>query len=450
MNLLPLILAKRAGRTLADAEIQSFVAAVSRDAVPDYQISSLLMAIFCRGMEAREMVSLTRAMADSGEQHDWSDLPWPTVDKHSTGGVGDKLSLVIAPLVASLGAAVPMLSGRGLGFTGGTLDKLESIPGLETRLENEAFRDQVADLGCAFIGQSASIAPADRKLYALRDVTGTVESLPLIVSSILSKKLAAGPRALVIDLKVGRGAFMKDLASARELGGALRETAAAFGRACSIVYTCMDLPLGRAVGNAPEVLESLELLRGEGDPLLRELSLVLAVEMRFLAQGGERAVLLEECRAALDDGRSLARFQAVVERQGGHLDPLAADGGLPAPAATGLLRAAVKGFMPAPDAETVGRLCVRLGAGRARAEDRVDPSAGIRFLKGWGEPVAAGEPIVRVEGGDAARVERAATELTGMMEPSAEPRRPEALLKALEDAAGHREIGSVAELVSQP
>ena len=451
MNLLPLILAKRAGAALDESQIRDFVEAVSRGEAPDYQISALLMAIFCRGMDRAETVTLTEAMAASGQQHAWDDLDLPTVDKHSTGGVGDKLSLIIAPLAAELGVAVPMLSGRGLGFTGGTLDKLESIPGFETRLTRERFRDQVARLGCAFVGQSDGIAPADRKLYSLRDVTGTVESLPLIVSSILSKKLAAGPAGLVIDLKVGRGAFMKEMASARELGAALRETAVSFGRRCSVLYTRMEVPLGRAVGNAPEVLESLEVLAGGGEAALRELALALTVEMLGLAlPDRDRGDLLADCERALEEGRALRRFAEIAAAQGGQLQPEADGFGLPVAAHRRTVEAGAGGFMPLPDAEDVGRLCVRLGAGRARAEDAVDPAAGLRFLKGWGEPVAAGEPIVRVEGGDAARVERAATELTGMMEPSAEPRRPEALLMALEDAAGHREIGSVAELVSQP
>ncbi len=449
MNLLPLILAKRAGEALDEDQIREFVAAVSRGEAPDYQISALLMAIFCRGMDRGETVTLTEAMASSGDLHDWNELDLPTTDKHSTGGVGDKLSLIIAPLAAVLGAAVPMLSGRGLGFTGGTLDKLESIPGLETRLTRERFRDLVANLDCAFVGQSDGIAPADRKLYALRDVTGTVESLPLIVSSILSKKLAAGPANLVIDLKVGRGAFMKDLDQARRLGSALRETAVSFGRRCSVLYTRMELPLGRAVGNAPEVLESLEVLGGGGEPELRELALALTVEMLGLARpDADRASLLAECEAALGDGRALNRFAEVVAAQGGRLDPAAEDGGLPAPAARRLLEAAADGHMPLPDAEAVGRLCVRLGAGRERAEDAVDPAAGLRFLKDWGEPVAAGEPILRVEGSDAGRVDRALGELADMLVPTPEPGLARPLLIGLEDESGYRELSGLADLVT--
>lgn len=448
MNLLPVILAKRAGEALSREQIGDFVSAVSSGAAPDYQISALLMAIFFRGMESDEAVELTGAMAASGQQYDWSDLPLPTVDKHSTGGVGDKTSLVLAPLVAVLGAAVPMLSGRGLGFTGGTLDKLESIPGFRTHLDDESFRRQIAELGCAFIGQSADIAPADRKLYALRDVTGTVESLPLIVSSILSKKIAAGPANLVIDLKVGRGAFMKEPARARELGRALRETAQAFGRRCSVLYTRMDSPLGLCVGNGPEVEESLELLRGEGEPGLRDLILALAVEMlQLVREDSSRAELLAECRKALADGSALERFRTVAEAQGGRLDPEAARGGLPAPAHNVELLATEQGILPQLDAEAVGRLAVELGAGRARAEDAVDPAAGIRFAKGRGESVAVGEPIARVEGSDRGRVERAAEELAVLCRPLSEAMRLDGPFIGLEADDGTREVDDLESLI---
>jgi pyrimidine-nucleoside phosphorylase len=449
VNLLPLILAKRSGDRLSTGQIEEFVSSVARGDSPDYQVSALLMAIFCRGMDSEETVELTRAMAASGRQYDWYALRQPTVDKHSTGGVGDKVSLVLAPLVAALGAAVPMLSGRGLGFTGGTLDKLESIPGLRTRLDDGEFRRQMAELGCAFIGQSDGIAPADRKLYSLRDVTGTVESLPLIVSSILSKKIAAGPASLVIDLKVGRGAFMKELPEARELGQALRETAAAFGRRCSVLYTRMDAPLGFCVGNGPEVEESLELLQGGGEPGLRDLILALAVEMLFLARSDtSRTALLDECRAALVDGRALERFRAVVEAQGGRIDTDEPRGGLPAPAQVVELRAAEKGYLPHPDAEAVGRLAVALGAGRARAEDAVDPTAGMRFEKSWGEPVAAGELLARVMGGDRGRVDRVAEALAELIRPR--PRAADRIgpLIAFEDGVARREIEDLDSLVA--
>ncbi len=448
MNLLPLILSKRAGGRLNTRQIEEFAAATARDELPDYQISALLMAIYCRGMDSAETVELTRAMAASGKQYDWDELPLPTVDKHSTGGVGDKLSLIIAPLVAVLGAAVPMLSGRGLGFTGGTLDKLESIDGFRTRLTDASFRRQVEELGCAFIGQSGDIAPADRKLYALRDVTGTVESLPLIVSSILSKKIAAGPAKLLIDLKVGRGAFMKEMPAARSLGRALRETAEAFGRRCHVLYTRMDSPLGLSVGNGPEVEESLELLRGGGEPGLRDLALALSVEMLFLARNDTtRERLLGECREALADGRALERFRAVVEAQGGRIDPDADRGGLPAPDFVVELDAAAEGYLPYPDAEAVGRLAVELGAGRVRAEDSVDATAGFRFAKGWGEAVAAGDPVARVQGKDRGRVERVAEALAELLVPEPSGAARPSPFIGLEDESGHSAIEDLDSLI---
>jgi len=448
VNALPLILEKRAGRALAPAALNRFAQAVATGEVPDYQIGALLMAIYCRGMDAGETIALTRAMAASGHCHEWSGLGRPTVDKHSTGGVGDKLSLVLAPLVAELGAAVPMLSGRGLGITGGTLDKLEAIPGFRTELAAESFARQVEALGCAFIGQSQTIAPADRRLYALRDVTGTIESLPLIVSSILSKKIAAGPQALVIDLKVGEGAFMRDLAEGRALGTALRETAAAFGLRCSVLYTGMESPLGRAVGNRPELREALDLLGGGGPSPPRDLVLALATVMLELALGRPRSTLLADCRAVLAEGRARERFLAVVAAQGGRLDPGRPDWGLPAAPATAAVCARRAGFLPAPSAAAVGSLAARLGAGRVRAEDGVDSAAGVVFLKGWGEPVAVGETIAQVEGSDSARVTTAAEELARLLEARPEPPSAVPLLLGLEDARGFRPLSRLEELLS--
>ncbi|MBN2172455.1 MAG: thymidine phosphorylase [Candidatus Krumholzibacteriota bacterium] len=439
MSLLPSILAKREGRALDETQIRAFVTGVTDGSLPDYQISAFLMTIFFRGMDRGETVMLTRAVAESGAVLDWSDLDRPTADKHSTGGVGDKLSLVVAPLAAVLGVAVPMLSGRGLGFTGGTLDKLEAIPGLRTRLDHAAFRRQVSALGCAFVGQSEDLAPADRRLYALRDVTGTIESTPLIVSSILGKKLAAGPRSLVIDLKVGRGAFMPDLAAAKALGRALRETAAAFDRPCSVIFSAMDAPLGRAVGNGPEVAEALAVLAGRGPAGVRDLSVELAAEMlRLAGASSDREAARAAAAAALDDGRALARFGEVVDAQGGRLGEPAAGWGLPAPAHRRAVTAAAAGHLPAPDAGRVGWLAVELGAGRRMAEDGVDPTAGIVFRRDWGERVAAGEELAVVEGCDAARVERAAEGLARILAPRPEPEPAPPLVLARLDEHGFR------------
>jgi len=439
VSLLPLILAKRDGRALDAAQIRGFVDGVAGGSLPDYQISAFLMAVFFRGMDREETVTLTRAVAESGAVLDWSDLAAPTVDKHSTGGVGDKLSLVVAPLTAVLGAAVPMLSGRGLGFTGGTLDKLEAIPGLRTRLDRGAFADQLASLGCAFVGQSEDLAPADRRLYALRDVTGTIESTPLIVSSILGKKLAAGPHSLVIDLKVGRGAFMPDLAAAEALGRALRDTAAAFDRRCSVIFTAMDAPLGRAVGNGPEVAEALDVLAGGGPTAVRDLSLELAAEMlRLAGRFPDRAAARDAATVALDDGRALARFREVAAAQGGRLGEAAAGWGLPEPAHRRAVTSTAAGHLPAPDAGRVGWLAVALGAGRRTAEDGVDPTAGIRFSRDWGERVAAGEELAVVEGADAACVERAAEGLARLLAPAPEPPAARPLVLARLDEDGFR------------
>ncbi len=439
MSLLPLILAKRAGRALSLAEIKAFVDAVAAGSVPDYQISALLMAIYFQGMDTDETIALTGAIAESGETHSWAELPIPTADKHSTGGVGDKLSLIIAPLAACLGMAVPMLSGRGLGFTGGTLDKLESIPGFVTDLPRDRFEKQMADLSCAFIGQSPAIAPADRRLYALRDVTGTVESLPLIVSSILGKKIAAGPESLVIDLKVGRGAFMPDMAKAKKLGEALRETAMGFGRRCSILFTAMDAPLGASVGNGPEVREAMDVLSGCGPAPIAALSRQFVHEMGRLAgvlesdqAGAERVA------AALAGGYALERFLAVVRAQGGSLDANVSGWGLPDAPYTATVSAASKGRLLPADAGGVGRLTVKLGAGRRRAEDSVDPRAGCRFMKPWGAEVERGDVLAVVEGSDSRRVADAAAALEALLEIGEGAEESGALLIARLDDDGFR------------
>jgi pyrimidine-nucleoside phosphorylase len=413
------IIDKREGRSLSGQAISDFVRGVSDGSLPDYQISALLMAILLCGMDVKETRALTVAMADSGRRYDWSSLDRPSADKHSTGGVGDKVSLVLAPLAAACGLAVPMLSGRGLGFTGGTLDKLESIPGFETRLSESRAREILIAEGLCLIGQSKDLAPADRKLYALRDVTGTVESLPLIVSSILSKKLAAGPRALVIDLKVGQGAFMTDMIQARELGEALRSTAGALDLPCSVLFTAMDYPLGRTVGNGPEVEESLALLSGKGPEDLRDLSLILTAEMlRLAGLEPELESGMARARLALDEGHALDRFLSLTRAQGGMLAPDEENWGLPKPEFVEEIVADRDGFMPAPDARKVGMIAVHLGAGRTRAEDPVDPRAGLRFLKSWADPVARGDVLAQVEGTSPERVKTAATELAKLLVPA--------------------------------
>lgn len=391
MRVVDLIERKRDGGELAPDEIRALIAAYTRDEVPDYQMAALLMAIYLRGLSPAELAAWTDAMLRSGEVLDLNDIPGVKVDKHSTGGVGDKISLPLAPLVAACGARVPMVSGRGLGHTGGTLDKLESIPGFSTRQTVARFRELVAGLGVALIGQTEEIAPADRRLYALRDVTGTVASIPLIASSIMSKKLAEGIDALVLDVKVGSGAFMRTLEDARALARTMVDIGERMGKRVVALLTDMNQPLGRAVGNALEVRESIEVLRGGGPADVRALTLALAEEMLRLA-GIDPA----EAARALDDGRGLARFRAVVEAQGG--DPRAVDDPdrLPAAPFVEPLPAPRDGYVTGIDARAIGLGAMSLGAGRARKEDVIDPAVGVVLAAKVGDAVRAGEPLLHI------------------------------------------------------
>jgi thymidine phosphorylase len=400
-----LILAKRDGRRLADDDIRWLIAAHARGDVADEQMSALLMAIYFRGLEPAELRTWTAAMVASGERLDLSSVPWPTVDKHSTGGVGDKVSLILAPLVASCGAAVPQLSGRGLGHTGGTLDKLESIPGWRAALSPDEMISVLSRTGCVICAAGPGLAPADRRLYALRDVTGTVESIPLIASSIMSKKIAEGTAALVLDVKVGGGAFIRDLEGARRLAQTMVALGAEHGVRTSALLTRMDAPLGRAVGNAIEVEEAVAALHGEGPADLAEVTLALAREMLRLA--GVDA----DPAAALADGRALERFRAMVAAQGG--DP---DAPLPRAAHTETVSAPEAGWMRALEARAVGVAAWRLGAGRARKEDPVDPAAGVCCLVKPGERVERGQPILELRSNDDDRITGALQALEGAVE----------------------------------
>ncbi len=388
-----LIRKKRDGHELSDAEIREFVNAAAHGTWPDYQLSALLMAICIRGMTPAETATLTRAMADSGTVFDLSAIPGIKVDKHSTGGVGDKVSLVLAPLVAACGAVVPMMSGRGLGHTGGTLDKLEAIPGFRVNLSEAEFKATLRKVGVAMIGQTAEVAPADKKLYALRDVTGTVESIPLITASILSKKLAEGISGLVMDVKCGRGAFMKTLPQARELAQSITRVGELNGLKVQAIITNMDAPLGRAVGNALEVVESIEALKGRGPDDLRELCVYFAAAMLDQAgipDGAERA------RKALDSGEALEKFRELIAAQGG--DPRVIDdpARLPQARSRSVIAAEESGVIAEIDAEQVGIAALELGAGRVKAEDRIDPSVGILVLKKPGEAVKAGDAVFEI------------------------------------------------------
>jgi thymidine phosphorylase len=379
---------KRDGGRLSDEQIDWVVGAYTRDEVAEEQMSALAMAIFLNGMTAAETARWTRAMIDSGERLSWP-AGRPTVDKHSTGGVGDKITLPLAPLVAACGAAVPQLSGRGLGHTGGTLDKLESIPGWRAQLSTAEIGSQLRSVGAVVCAPTAGLAPADRKLYALRDVTATVECVPLIASSIMSKKIAEGADALVLDVKVGSGAFMPDLVAARELASALVDIGVDNGLRMSALITDMSVPLGRAVGNAVEVAEAVEVLRGAGPADVVELTVALAREMLALAG------IFTDPAEVLASGRAYETWRAMISAQGG--DP---DAPLPEPAHTHMITAPRDGVMATLDARPVGVAAWRLGAGRARKEDPVQAAAGVICHAKPGDQVAEGEPILELRTGN--------------------------------------------------
>ena len=396
MNATDLIRRKRDGRVLDPAQIKEFVRAVTADDWPDYQTSAMLMAMFLRGLDRDETAVLTREMADSGDVLSWDDVRGPKLDKHSTGGVGDKTTLVVVPLAAACGLVVPKLSGRGLGHTGGTVDKLEAIPGFRTSLSADELKANLRSVGAAIAGQTGVLAPADKKLYALRDVTATVEHIPLIAASILSKKLASNPDALVLDVKCGRGAFMKTEADARALAAELCAIGKLNGLPTVALITAMNAPLGRAVGNALEVREAVETLNGRGPARFRELCLALVAEMTTLAG------LDVDVAAKLDSGEGLEKFRQLVEIQGGELSRL--------PAAPGkeLLTAERDGFVTAIDAEKVGVAAMRLGAGRGRKEDAIDHAVGVVVCAGVGDRVKAGDELFEVHHRDRHGLDEAA------------------------------------------
>lgn len=408
MPALEILRKKRDGGTLTASEIQDFIAGVTHGSWADYQVSALLMAIVCRGMNAEETAHLTRAMVESGQRLAWPDLHGPKVDKHSTGGVGDKTSLILAPLAAACGVVVPMMSGRGLGHTGGTLDKLEAIPGFRVHLSAQEARPILRDLGLVLIGATHDIAPADRILYALRDVTATVESIPLITASILSKKIAEGIDGLVLDVKCGHGAFMKQLDDSLALARSLASTGQANGVRTRALITSMEAPLGLAVGNALEVQEAIDTLKGRGPEDVEELSVILAAEM--VALGGlakSRVEAEEKVRAALRSGEGLEKFRLLIERQGG--DPRVIDdpGRLPQARQQALIRSPRSGYVESIAAETVGRATMVLGAGRSRVDDRIDPAVGAVLLAKPGQQIRAGDPLAKIFANVEVRMEQA-------------------------------------------
>ena len=429
---------KRDGAELTAAEIGFLVAGVTSGDLVDAQVGAFAMAVACRGMSRAETVALTVAMRDSGRVLDWSGLPGPVVDKHSTGGVGDKVSLVLTPILAACGCFVPMLSGRGLGHTGGTLDKLESIHGYDTRPEIERLRRVVADVGCCIVGQTHDLAPADRRLYAIRDVTGTVESIPLITASILSKKLAAGPQALVMDVKVGSGAFLPDVASAGELAATIVDVAAGAGLACRALLTDMDQCLGRSAGNALELAEVLAMLRGQPvEPRLRAVTLALAVEALVMAGRAETAGEGERRAArALDSGAAAERFARMVAALGGPRDLVERPQRhlRPAPVIRPVMPPR-PGSVAAIDVRRLGLAIVAMGGGRRQPGDLVDHRVGLTEVRGIGEACGDAIPLAVVHARDEAGWRIAAAEVAAAFAIEDHPATPPPAIRARLPAA---------------
>jgi pyrimidine-nucleoside phosphorylase len=397
MRFVDAIARKRDGHALSRDEVDAFVAGVTDGSIPDYQASALLMAIVLRGMSDQETGWLTDAMVRSGDRVDLSDIPGVKVGKHSTGGVGDKISVILAPVAAACGVIVPKMSGRGLGHTGGTLDKLESIPGFRIDLTIDEFKQVLRDVGTSIIGQTASLAPADKKLYALRDVTATVESIPLISASIMSKKLAEGSNALVLDVKCGDGAFMKDLDRARALAVSMGAIGRQAGVRTEAVITDMDVPLGRAVGNALEIVECLETLKGKGPSALTEEVTHLASRMVVLAgQESSEAVATRRVTDALSSGRALETFARMIERQGGNRRVVDDYSLLPSAPDREICRAPHDGYVTTLKAQAIGRASNVLGAGRNKVGESVDHGVGIIVCVEVGERVTAGQSLLEL------------------------------------------------------
>ena len=400
-----LIERKRDGGRIEPGEWRALALAYAKGHVPDYQMAALLMACYLRGLDRAETAALTEAMIASGDRLDLSHLGRPRVDKHSTGGVGDKVSLVLAPLVASLGVAVPMMSGRSLGHTGGTLDKLESIPGFRTDLSLSDARAQLEAIGCALIGQTPEIAPADRKLYALRDATATIESIPLMAASIMSKKLAEDLTGLVLDMKRGTGAFLPELERVLELAEVMITLAADHGCACVALVTAMDRPLGRACGNALEVEEAVAALKGEGPPDLMSVTYALGAEMLVLAGvARDTDAARRELEKSIGTGRAAEKFQQIIEAQGGNPGVVDDPAVLPQAAECELFTAPRRGFVARIDPKVIGRAIVEMGGGRTRVEDVVDPSVGFVVTARPGDWVEAGEPLATIFSRDRAGI----------------------------------------------
>ena len=400
MRMYDIILKKRANLPLSDKEIRFVIDGYVNGEIPDYQVSALLMTIVFNGMNARELGTLTLAMAQSGNMVDLSNIDGITVDKHSTGGVGDKTTLIIAPLVAACGGKVAKMSGRGLGHTGGTIDKMESIPNLKVSLEKDAFINQVNKIGLAVIGQSEGLAPADKKLYALRDVTGTVDSIPLIASSVMSKKLASGAQAILLDVKVGSGAFMKNIEDARELAKAMVDIGKENGRSVKAILTDMDRPLGHAIGNALEIREVIDTLKGHGPEDLTHECIIMAAHMLVLSHMCDYETALNRVQQALDSGAALERLRLMIEAQGGDSRVIDDDRVLTIGKFTYDVTSPQDGYITHMNTEQCGIASVMLGAGRTVKDGPIDYSAGIVMHKKTGDAVRMGERIATLYASD--------------------------------------------------
>lgn len=410
MRMYDIIHKKRNGGELSEKEIKFFVNGYTDGSIPDYQASALCMAIYFRGMSADETAALTLAMADSGDRIDLSGIDGFTVDKHSTGGVGDKTSLIVAPIVAANGGKVAKMSGRGLGHTGGTVDKLESIPGFRTSLTPDEFIKQVNDIGLCIVGQTGELAPADKKLYALRDVTATVESIPLIASSIMSKKLAAGSQGIVLDVKTGSGAFMKTVEDSERLAEEMVSIGKAAGRKVTALITDMDIPLGASVGNSLEVIEAIKTLKGEGEKKLTEVCLSLAAQMLCMVTGRDDMVCRKMAKKSIEDGSALNKLREMITAQGGNADVIDNSGAFKQPKFYVDIISERDGYISRTDAERVGIASVILGAGREKKGDPIDPSAGIILKKKTGDSVSKGDVLATFYTDDETRIDVAKRE----------------------------------------
>lgn len=401
---------KRNGGELSEEEIRFFIEGYTDESIPDYQAAALCMAVYFRGMTPKETSILTLAMAESGDQIDLGGIEGFTVDKHSTGGVGDKTSLIVVPIVASCGGKVAKMSGRGLGHTGGTVDKLESIPGFRTELNPDDFIKQVNGIGLCIVGQTGELAPADKKLYALRDVTATVESIPLIASSIMSKKLAAGSKGIVLDVKTGSGAFMKTVEESENLAKEMVAIGKSAGRSVTAVITNMDIPLGDSVGNSLEVIEAIKTLKGEGESDLTEVCLTLAAQMLSMVTGEDEKTCYSMSKGAIDNGLAINKLREMISAQGGNANVVDDYSLFKQPKYTAEIFSECDGYIEHTDAEKIGIASVILGAGREKKGDPIDPSAGIVLKKKTGDYVKKGEPLAVFYTDDEGKIEGAKQE----------------------------------------